>query len=159
MIQKVILIMAISMLVIANSCASPITKNVDIKADIPPTLSLVVHEASTGIDLGDISTSPTGNGQIDIYCNGIWMLLVGDGTVGGDGKMKSDTGRSLRSKMQVGIPSPLYNLPGSSGFPQTMMAGTPGVYSFTTAYHQPYDSFDYGGDYSINVRWTASAFF
>lgn len=77
------------------------------------------------------------------------MLFAGDGTAGWDGKMKSNTVRSLKSKMQIGIPCPLYDLPGSSEFPQTITAGTPGVYSLTTAYHQPYDPFDYGGDYSF----------
>ena len=162
MIRKMVLFKAILLgliLITANSNASPISKNVAINSDIPPTLNFVLHEESNGIDLHDISTSPTGNGEVDISCNGIWMLFVNDGTAGGDGKMKSSTGRSLRSKIQVGIPLPLYNLPGSSEFPLTIKAGTPGVYSFTTAYHQPYDIFDYGGDYSINVKWTVSAYF
>jgi hypothetical protein len=139
----------------------PVSQTITTTGIVPEELIFNLAEAATGVDLGDIYTTSGTNhpGSGSVLSTGLWQILVGDGTIGGNGHMKraGDT-KPLSAQFQVTANGVFRPLPAYPGF-FAARGGLPGSYSIVTGYRQYFTSGDYAGTYSVVILWTASATF
>lgn len=151
--------LALAFLGVSTIASCDIDQAVTVSATVPEELSFTLSESGSGVSLSPIYPGPgLGSGSASIFSTGMWVLSVKDGTVGGDGKMKSGT-KSLSKIFEVSLGSKGYkNLPGNTGS-QVMEIKAPGTYSYPTGYRQQFTIGDYAGVYSIGISWICSATF